>query len=1392
MKYFVVIIIIFFASFSTCYSQNYDISGTATATTNNCFVLTNGGGQAGAVWNSNLIDLTQPLDITLILNFGSVDADTWSSPPCGADGISFVLQPIGTGVSTSGGGAGYSGITPSFGVVMDTYSANPTDPLGDHISIHQNGDQLHATANELVSYASAIGFPYNVEDGQDHIFRFIWTPGGNAEIYFDGVLTLSYSGDIITDIFGGDPNVFWGVSASTGGCWNVQTVCLEIVSDFTAPMDSCSNVPIQFTDASYSGTTINLWAWDFGDGNTSDIQSPIHTYDAAGTYTVALTVENIAGLTSTMTYDINISEAQVTLATSANPICIGDMISLTGIGADTYIWDNGVTDGELFAPPLGTTTYTVTGTDSNGCIDTENIDIIVNPDATPSITSDIEICNGLTGTLDAGNYDIFDWSTSENTQIINITTAGTYDLTVTDSNGCTGTASIVVDEGSELEITETVQDVDCFGQNNGEIQITVTGGVLPLSYSWSNMQETQNLTNLQEGLYTVTVSDANDCTISDTYEVVQPDEIITIITPQDVLCFGNSTGEIEFEVNGGVLPYQFNWSNGADSQNLTDIPYGNYFVTLTDANDCSVFENAYVQQPDFPLETEITPTHIACFSEENGIVDLVVSGGSEPYSFEWSNMATSEDLIDVGIGNYTVIVTDNNACTSTNSVEIEQPPLLVSTVISSSDISCYGENDGYINVNVIGGTLPYYYSWSNGNAFQNLLEVEAGNYILTVTDLNGCTVSNSVVLEQPEELITILNSENISCYGENSGQVILNVAGGTFPYQYSWNNAVTTQSLLDVFPGNYIVTVTDANGCSVLDYVQITQPSFPLHGEITATDIRCFGDQNGEADLLVSGGTEPYLFEWSNSEISEDIFELVPGNYTVTITDNNGCSTTDDVQIVQSDSQLTGIIYGSPVSCNGGDDGNVYINVSGGRLPYHFEWNTGSWQQNLIGVEVGLYTVTVTDDSDCHYIMTFDVVEPDVFYIQAMDNPTICYGVTTEIGIGIITGNVPPYTIVWSNDDIGMTTFVNPLETTTYSAYIVDNNNCVSENIDIIVNVLDSISMEVSPFVDTVCPYTPVSFDVSIQGGGIIADSVFVNDTLMALPISLEIYSDTVLNFVIYDACEFDSVLVSIPMYTYPLPPVHVIADQYSGCAPLTVQFNETSDDFGQTYIWNFDDGDFENLSFDKSPLHTFFNSQTYHVNLEVTSPLGCVNDTIVGITVFPIPDAGFVASSTNISMSNPIVNFSNYTSGGFFYYWDFGDGSNSSVSDPSHSYLGAGVYDVVLSTASLYGCVDTAMVQIQVRNEMSIYAPTAFTPNHDDLNEEFKVIIANFDSENYILTVYSRWGEVVFESEEYEEGWNGRMDDMICNPGSYIWIVSFSDLYENKYTMTGHFTLIR
>lgn len=570
-------------------------------------------------------------------------------------------------------------------------------------------------------------------------------------------------------------------------------------------------------------------------------------------------------------------------------------------------------------------------------------------------------------------------------------------------------------------------------------------------------------------------------------------------------------------------------------------------------------------------------------------------------------------------------------------------------------------------------------------------------------------------------------------------------------------------------------------------------PSGDLTLTLESGNIRCFGEDNGFVNAIVSGGMPPYFYEWSNGSISSSIDSLPPGNYTVTVTDNNG-NVSASVLISEPAAPLTVSSIVTHASCGNYTDGAINITAAGGTPPYTYVWNNDSWMEDQSNLGAGAYAVTVTDSKSCHAYREDTVTQPEPIEIITIQDTTICFNQIATIGYSMITGGVAPYDVYWTHHGLdGHTIDVAPQGTTTYGAFVLDSINCASDTSYFTVTVLDSLEFTVTANADTICPNDTVRFRLELNGIIGTTNDVYMNDSLLqSTLVNVTPGEDTIYTFVAWDECHDDSIYIEFPIYTHELPTNLISANITEGCQPLTVHFNEGSPHFGQRYIWDFDDGDVENLSFSKQPTHTFNNATTYHVNLMVESVAGCKTDSTIAITVHPAPDSKMEASRTNIVLTDPIVNFTNYTDGGYFYTWDMGDGAVYNTIHAQHTFTQAGLYKVILEAKSLFNCSDTSEITIKVSNDVLIFAPTAFTPNHDDINEMYTISVSGVDIETYHMYIFDRSGETIFTSDHMDEGWNGRSDFKDSPSGVYTWRLVFDDYYGNTYFRNGTFSLIR
>ena len=373
--------------------------------------------------------------------------------------------------------------------------------------------------------------------------------------------------------------------------------------------------------------------------------------------------------------------------------------------------------------------------------------------------------------------------------------------------------------------------------------------------------------------------------------------------------------------------------------------------------------------------------HIPCFGGNSGSVNITVSGGTQPYSFNWSNGATTEDLSNLPAGSYGVTVTSANGATASANATVNQPAFAVSAVVSSTNPTCAGASNGSALVSASGGTPPYTYLWSNGKTTAANNDIGAGTYNMTVTDGNGCTASASFVLAAPQPLVLTAVSSNPSCHNACSGSVNLTAAGGNAPYFYNWSNGATVEDLANLCAGVYIVAATDANGCTATNIHSLSAPS-GLEITVGAANPTCANTWSGLLELDIAGGTAPYAVQWSNGQGGASLHNLTAGEYCYTVTDAQGCSTAGCASLEEPEALLAYMDCAcGGLLCFGECTAHINLTVFGGTAPYAFEWSNGAATEDVSNLCAGFYEVTVTDDNGC----TFDAAHAPIEQAEPID-----------------------------------------------------------------------------------------------------------------------------------------------------------------------------------------------------------------------------------------------------------------------------------------------------------------------------------------------------------------------------------------------------------------------
>ncbi len=529
-----------------------------------------------------------------------------------------------------------------------------------------------------------------------------------------------------------------------------------------------------------------------------------------------------------------------------------------------------------------------------------------------------------------------------------------------------------------LTVTALQTDVSCNGQCTGTASANASGGTTPYTYAWTPSGGTNaNATGLCAGTYTITVTDGTSSTASASVTITQPPLLTGSTSPVNATCNGQCNGSSTASASGGVSPYTYAWSNAQTGITATGLCAGTFTVTVTDANGCTATQTTTITEPP-PIGIAQSQVNVNCCGSCNGSASAFGTGGTSPYSYSWNTtpVQTTQIATSLCAGNYTVTVTDANGCTSTASYAITQPACM-GAAPTFTNVLCNGQCNGTAGANASGGVTPYTYSWNNSQSTQTATGLCPGGYTVTITDANGCTSSGSVTITQPNAVTSTISSTSTTC-GNTIGSASVSVSGGTTPYTYAWSNAQTTATATGLAGGTYTVTITDANGCTQTQTVSVNTVS-GITLSITSTPASCTGQCTGTASANVTGGATPYSFAWSNGQTAQNITGLCPGTYTVTMTDVNNCTQTQQVTITQP--QLPNVLVSNDTTIVIGT--SATLNASGGGS-YSWSPSTGlncvsCSNTSATPTATTQYCVTVTDINGCtdSACVTVTVVPPE-------------------------------------------------------------------------------------------------------------------------------------------------------------------------------------------------------------------------------------------------------------------------------------------------------------------------------------------------------------------------------------------------------------------------------
>ncbi len=970
--------------------------------------------------------------------------------------------------------------------------------------------------------------------------------------------------------------------------------------DETCAGDNTGSIDLTITPGSGSSYTTSWTGPSFTSSN-EDISGL-----AAGTYNVTVTDAANSACDATLTVTIGSGAATDDASFTLTDYCEGtsNSATITGTTGGTFAFNPATSNGETInattgaiSGGIGGNSYTVEYTTNGTCPASSTQTVTVNANPSPTITGSLTFCTGLTTTLDAGSYSGYLWNPNgEITQTITVGTAGTYIVTVTDGNGCQGSTQVDVVEASSLSPTITGVLSICSGAST-----TLDAGTGYTGYTWDpNGENSQTITVSSAGTYSVTVVDAGGCSGSTQVNVVANTNPTPTITGSLSFCTGGST-----TLDAGAGYTEYAWTPTATTQTISATTAGNYAVTVTDNNGCTGTDNV-----DVTVAAGLTPTITGVLTICSGN-STTLDAGAGYASYNWNPTNATSQTIDVtSSGTYAVTVTDASGCSGSDQVDVNVDNNPVPNITGTLAI-CSGAS-----TTLDAGAGFTSYLWSpNGETTQTINVTTGGNYSVEVSNSNGCTGTDQVTVTENQNPTPSISGNLTICQGNST---ILDAGGGYAGY--SWTpNGETTQTINVTTAGTYTVSVTTAAGCSGTTSVDVNV--------VASLSVSITGNLNicgGTTTTLDAGSGFPHYI-WNTNDATQTITTGTPGTYSVTVSDDNGCSASDAVTV--NVSNLTLVTSGDDEICKGASTTIAAALSGGGTPPFTYTWDNGETTADITvsPATETTYTVYATDAMGCvsnTQTVTISVV-PGVDLTISANKDTVCPGDPVLI-TSLVTRGKPPYTIIdQSGNVVSVNNIIYPYQSQTYTYTATDA--CNSTDVDMVeIGTFDIPPLNIQADVLQGCEPLAVHFMVPDYTEGFIYQWSFINGSTNDIATGanvLHIFNhfgtyDVGVNVVTDDGCK-NSLLINNLIDVYRKPKAHFITNPQT-VSIINPQVNFTNlSQWADSYVWSFGDGDSSNIA---NPYHAYSNIDTYSVMLIAVTNKGCLDSAKQSIVVVEEP----------------------------------------------------------------------------------------------------------------------------------------------------------------------------
>lgn len=850
------------------------------------------------------------------------------------------------------------------------------------------------------------------------------------------------------------------------------------------------------------------------------------------------------------------------------------------------------------------------------------------------------------------------------------------------------------------------------------------------------------------------------------------------------------------------------------SNNSLAPPVVDYLVCGMAANGCStspVCDTMSVHFSPALAVSILAPDTVLCPQEQTVPATAQVSGGTPPYSYSWSNGATSATT-SLGVGSHTVTISDATHCIIRQAtVSVTQLPVPV--VNAGADVDVCLNYIGAITLTATASNTQGI-EWSGGTGVfypnnTSLVvdyhpgagELSAGIIPIQVASVNntGCpeVVDSTQIIFNPVVESVLIQTQDVSCSGMANGTVHVIMTGATGPYSFAFDGGAFSSSnqASNLAPGSHTVSILNALDCDTLVSFVINEPLPVTVSELNHTNVSCFGGSDGSATVQTSGGYGTYTYSWNTTPVqnTETAPGLPAGSYTLTVSDQNGC-TANLVVVINQPQPLSANLAVTQPNCFGSADGSIQATTSGGTAPYQYSWNTGVNGALLSGIPSGNYGVIITDVNGCTFTQNTSVTQPTQLVISVSQDTIICPG-SPAILQATVSGGTGAYTFGWSPQGGNSAQItVSPVIQTTYTCQVTDANGCL-------ISAMTTISMITLNPADI---YATISDSIICLGEGIMINGAYTGSDqtvvlswthCLACPISenLTPASTTTYTLSAVNQCN-QEITADVTVTVMPLPLVELNPDLGSYCQGeyFSVSNSGTNDPLWN-YTWDFGDGTF---SHDMVGVHAYHNPGQYEIHLTIVSQYGCQSLASESgfVTIYPNAIASFTVDHLETTTIQPVFHFTNTSLNASQYEWHFGDGDLTSITNPTHSYDTYGEFTVTLYANNDHNCPDQAHLVVVVKPSFELFVPNTFTPDGDEFNNVFVAKGYGILESDFSMEIYDRWGELIFESHNMEIGWDGSYGAVTerVQDGTYTWVIRFRDLTNARHERYGHLNLLR